>query len=138
MQAIANEDRDEITYDFIDNLSDRLHEQWTVFLEGFGAAFKMSGLTHMPCDVTMIFDSYMEFVKKRLDEEGWTDEPADRRSEQRKWLGHAVMLVRDFPSWSNARIAREVGKHPSTLCRSSEFQAVADQYRNGTGDKEGE
>ena len=138
MQTTANEDRDEITYDFIDNLSDRLHEQWTVFLEGFGAAFKMSGLTHMPCDVTMIFDSYMEFVKKRLDEEGWTYEPADRRSEQRKWLGHAVMLVRDFPSWSNARIAREVGKHPSTLCRSSEFQAVADQYRNGTGDKEGE
>jgi len=68
--------------------------------------------------------------------DGGTDEPTDRRSEQMKWLGHAMMLVRDFPSWSNAKIAREVGKHPSTLSRSSEFQAFADQCRNGTGEQD--
>ena len=135
------ETRDKFTNDFIDNLDDHYRYEWGIFLEGFNAAFEMSGLTHMPGDLMVVFDSYVDFIGMSS-KEGWydgrSDEPVDRRSEQRKWLGHAIMLVRDFPSWSNARIAREVGKHPSTLCRSSEFQEVADQYRNGTGDKEGE
>ena len=133
------ENRDKFTNDFIDNLDDPHTDEWSIFLEGFNAAFEMSGLTHMPCDLMMIFDSYMDFVKMRIDDGGWyeqTDEPVDRRSEQRKWLGHAIILVRDFPSWSNAKIAREVGKHPSTLCRSSEFQAFADQCRNGAGEQD--
>jgi len=130
------ETRDKFTNDFIDNLDDPYRYEWRIFLEGFNAAFEMSGLTHMPCDLTMIFDSYMEFVKMRPGEEGWTDEPVDRRSEQRKWLGHAILLVRDFPEWSNAKIAREVGKHPSTLSRSSEFKAFADGCRNGTGEQD--
>ena len=130
-----SEIRDKFTIDFIDNLGDPHRYEWRIFLEGFDAAFKISGLTHMPCDLTMIFDSYMEFVKLRPDDLGWTDEPVNIRSERRKWLGHAMMVVRDFPSWSNARIAREVGKSPSTLSRNSEFQAFADSCRNWTGDE---
>ena len=64
------------------------------------------------------------------------DEPADRSVERVRWLEHAMMLVRDFPSWSNAKIAREVGKSPSTLSRSSAFQAFADSCRYGTGDED--
>ena len=134
-----SETRDKFTNDFIDNLDGYHRDEWSIFLEGFNAAFEMSGLTHMPCDMTMIFDSYMEFIKWRIEDGSWyeqTDEPVDSRSERRKWLGHAIMLVRDFPEWSNAKIAREVGKHPSTLCRSSEFQVFADQCRNGTGEQD--
>ena len=68
-----SEARDKIVKDFIDNLDRPHRDEWRIFLEGFNAAFEMSGLTHMPCDMTMIFDSFMEFIKKRIVAEGWTD-----------------------------------------------------------------
>ena len=132
------ETRDKFTNDFIDNLDDHYRYEWGVFLEGFNAAFEMSGLTHMPGDLMVVFDSYVDFIGMRS-KEGWydgrSDEPVDSRSEQRKWLGHAMIVVREFPEWSNAKIAREVGKHPSTLSRSKEFQIAAGVARGEEGDK---
>jgi hypothetical protein len=60
--------------------------------------------------------------------------PADRvdpeRSDRkRQWLADAMFLVRDYPEWSDAKIAREVGVHPSTLCRDEEYGRVADMAR---------
>jgi len=46
------------------------------------------------------------------------------------WLAHAMLLVRDHPDWSNARIAGEVHKHPSTLSRCPEYRAAARLARN--------
>ena len=52
-----------------------------------------------------------------------------------EWLAHAMMLVYDFPEWSNAQIAREVGKSPSTQCSNSQFQRFADWVRD-TGEQD--
>ena len=46
-----------------------------------------------------------------------------------EWLARALLLVRDHPEWSDAAIARNVGKHASTLCRSKEYQAAAGMAR---------
>ena len=135
---MASKTRDKIVKDFIDNLDRPHRDEWRIFLEGFNAAFEMSGLTHMPGDLMVVFDSYVDFIGMRS-KEGWydgrSDEPVDSRSEQRKWLGHAMIVVREFPEWSNAKIAREVGKHPSTLSRSKEFQIAAGVARGEEGDK---
>jgi hypothetical protein len=75
MNIQTDETRDDITFDFIDNcLSERHLEEWYVFLSGFEAAFKVSGLTELPCDTMMIMDFYMDFIKRRLDEEKRADE----------------------------------------------------------------
>lgn len=52
---------------------------------------------------------------------------AGRSKQRRKWLAEAMLLVRDNPEWSNAKIAREVGVHPSSLTkkRCPEFHRAA-------------
>ncbi|MDG2012840.1 MAG: hypothetical protein P8J33_05010 [Pirellulaceae bacterium] len=58
------------------------------------------------------------------------------KSEQRaKWLAQAMLLVRDNPGWSDAEIARRVGKDKSTLSRSREYQNAAAMSRGVTGDR---
>jgi hypothetical protein len=48
-----------------------------------------------------------------------------KRSQQREWLAEAMLAVRDHPDWSDAAIARKVGKDKSTLARSKEYRLAA-------------
>ena len=58
------------------------------------------------------------------------------KSEQRgKWLAEAMLLVRDHPDWSDAEIARRVGKDKSTLSRSREYQTAATMARGAKDDR---
>jgi hypothetical protein len=47
------------------------------------------------------------------------------RENRATWLAKAMLFVRDYPEWTNAKIAREAGVHPATLCRCPEYQAAA-------------
>jgi len=51
------------------------------------------------------------------------------------WLAHAMLLVRDHPEWSDAKIAREVRKDKSILSRSPEYQAAAAMARGTKADR---
>ena len=72
------ETRDKRVNDIIDSLDDHHRDEWHIFLEGFNAAFEMSGLTHMPCDMTMIFDSYMEFINWRIEDGSWYEQTGEQ------------------------------------------------------------
>lgn len=52
-----------------------------------------------------------------------------------EWLAKAMLIVRDEPELSNARIAKQVGKSASTLSRSREFQAAAAMARGVKSDR---
>ncbi|MDG2012399.1 MAG: hypothetical protein P8J33_02770 [Pirellulaceae bacterium] len=52
-----------------------------------------------------------------------------KRELQEVWLAQAMLLVRDNPGWSDAEIARRVGKNKSTLSRSKEYQNAAAMAR---------
>lgn len=56
--------------------------------------------------------------------------PAKGR-EQFNWLATALCIVNENPNWSDARIAKEVGRHPSTLSRSDYYKAGARLARSG-------
>jgi len=55
---------------------------------------------------------------------------ANKSERQLEWLAQAMLLVRDHPDWSNAAIAKSVGKNPSTLSRSPTYQAAAAMARS--------
>lgn len=46
----------------------------------------------------------------------------DERKPPGAWLGTALILRKNHPDWSNAKIAREVGVDPSTLSRNDTYQ----------------
>lgn len=66
---------------------------------------------------------------------GGTGEPRDVRGDvaggvrakakRNTWLAGAMLMVRDYPTLSNAAIARKVGVHPSALSRSIEYRTAA-------------
>lgn len=47
-----------------------------------------------------------------------------------EWLGQALMVLKDNPGWSNARIAREADVHPSTLSKCETFRTAAKTARD--------
>lgn len=48
------------------------------------------------------------------------------KDEQRlRWVAEAMLLVRDYPDWSDAAVARKVGKAPSSLSRCQEYKMAA-------------
>lgn len=54
--------------------------------------------------------------------------PATKTSRSRskeQWLAEAMLLVQKYPEWSDARIAREVGKDRGTLSRETTYQVAA-------------
>ena len=53
-----------------------------------------------------------------------------------RWLAEAMLLVRDHPDWSDAEIASRVGKSPSTLSRSPEYQRAAGYARGSKSDRQ--
>ncbi len=57
------------------------------------------------------------------------DDSRSRKRAKLEWEALAIFLVREHPDWSNARIAREVGRDPSRLSRSKLYQAAAKQAR---------
>ncbi len=54
----------------------------------------------------------------------------ERSDRKRQWLADAMLLVRDHPEWSDAKIADKVCISKSTLSRSPEFQAAANIARD--------
>jgi hypothetical protein len=52
-----------------------------------------------------------------------------RRQLKARWLSDAMLLVRDHPDWSDAQIAQAVGRNPSQLSRSREYQMAAAMAR---------
>lgn len=64
----------------------------------------------------------------------WTG-PTSANERRAIWLATAMLLVRDHPGWSDAEIARRVGKNKSTLSRSKEYQAAATMARGAKEDR---
>jgi hypothetical protein len=63
------------------------------------------------------------------------DAPKNKTVERAKWLATAMLLVQEHPDWSDAKIAREVGKHPSTLSRHKIYQVAAAMARGDKSDR---
>ena len=61
--------------------------------------------------------------------------PASKSTQRAVWLAMAMLLVHDHPDWSDAKIAKEVGKDKSTLSRSREYQAAAAMARGAKGER---
>jgi hypothetical protein len=57
---------------------------------------------------------------------------ATRQQDKRVWLSNAMLLVQEHPDWSDSAIAEKLGRHPSQLSRSKEYQIAAASVR---GDK---
>ncbi|MCK4342441.1 MAG: hypothetical protein KAY37_12040 [Phycisphaerae bacterium] len=57
-----------------------------------------------------------------------------KRQGRIQWLAEAMLLVQDHPDWSDAEIARHVGKDRSTLSRSKEYRASAAMARGKKAD----
>jgi hypothetical protein len=53
------------------------------------------------------------------------------------WLANALLLVREHPDWSDAAIARAVGKSKSTLSRNKIYRAAAKLARDKGGPPKG-
>jgi cytochrome c2 len=52
-----------------------------------------------------------------------------------QWLAKAMLLVKDHPGWPDAKIAKKVGKAPSTLCRNTTYKVAAANARGDKGDR---
>lgn len=67
---------------------------------------------------------------------GDAEEIGDTGAKQggKRWLAEAMLSVKDHPDWSDRKIAKDVGKSPSTLTRSPEYQAAAAMARGDKGD----
>ena len=61
--------RDKITDDFIDTLPEYMQDEFFMFLSGFVACFRGSGVKSIPVDSMDVFDEYMEVVDKRIEQE---------------------------------------------------------------------
>lgn len=61
--------------------------------------------------------------------------PKSAGEHQAEWLAKAMLMVRDHPDWSDAEIARRVGKSPGTLSRSKEYQMAAKLARGSKTDR---
>lgn len=48
-----------------------------------------------------------------------------RKVKKLRWLAEAMALVQEYPDWSDARIAKEVGRSPSTLSKNATYQKAA-------------
>jgi len=46
-----------------------------------------------------------------------------------QWLAEAMLLVQEHPELSDAKIARKIGKHPSTLSRNATYRRAAGKAR---------
>ncbi len=57
-----------------------------------------------------------------------------KSNEKLRWLAQALFLVQEHPDWSDAEIARQVGKHKSTLSRDEIYQAAAALARGNKND----
>jgi hypothetical protein len=65
---------------------------------------------------------------------------AIRVGQRKRWLGAAMLTVRDHPEWSDAAIASAVGVNKSQLSRSREYRVAASLARSpkvGRGSVEG-
>ncbi|MCC7193568.1 MAG: hypothetical protein IT444_12390 [Phycisphaeraceae bacterium] len=60
-----------------------------------------------------------------------TSAPMSARERRVQWEIKAMMLVQDHPEWSDAKIARHVGKNPATLSRSKQYKKGAALARSG-------
>ena len=61
--------REKITDDFIDTLPEYMQDEFFMFLSGFVAGFRASGVKSIPVDSMDIFDEYMEVVDRRIEQE---------------------------------------------------------------------
>ena len=55
--------------------------------------------------------------------------PRDKRAKQEVWRAQAIDLVLAHPDWTDKRIAREVGIHPSDLSKDRKYQRMAAAVR---------
>ena len=61
--------------------------------------------------------------------------PTSKSEQPKQWTAEAMLLIRDHPEWSDAEIARRVGKDKSTLSRSKDYQAAAAMARGAKDDR---
>ena len=61
--------REKITDDFIGTLPRYMQDEYFMFLSGFMAGFRASGVKSIPMDSMDVFDEYMEVVDRRTEQE---------------------------------------------------------------------
>ena len=90
-----------------------------ILLEQHGEALKRSGLSLGQSDAAG--NEATELVGKK--------------EKQLKWLAEAMVLVQEHPDWYDARIAKAVGKHKSTLSRNQTYRRAAATTRGSMKDR---
>lgn len=55
--------------------------------------------------------------------------PGSQKQRKAKWVAEAMLLVRDHPDWSDAKIAGQVGRDAAQLSRCPEYRVAAGYAR---------
>jgi len=63
------------------------------------------------------------------------NKPISKEVKRVEWLAKAMLLVQEHPEYSDAEVARQVGKHPSTLSRNKTYQQAAAMARSSKKDR---
>ncbi len=94
--------------------------------------------------MNLVEEKHQHFIREAIDAVGSDLQKSvggvkskEGKREPCLWLGQALLLVRDHPDWSAAKIAHTVGVHPSQLTpkRCPEFQIVAEYARGSKADR---
>ena len=92
--------------------------------------------------IAILFEQHPEALKRAGLSLGQSDaagteatELFGKKEKQIEWLTKAMFLVQDHPDWSDARIAKAVGKHKSTLSRNPFYRIAAAMARGSKEDR---
>jgi hypothetical protein len=92
--------------------------------------------------IAILLEKYPEALKRvgislSLSDAAGTEatELFGKKEKQIEWLTKAMFLVQDHPDWSDARIAKAVGKHKSTLSRNQTYRRAAAMARGSKEDR---
>ena len=81
------------------------------------------------CAISETLEAAVNATRDRSDSKNVTG----RQARRMEWTLKAMLLVDQHPDWPDCRIAGEVGVHPATLSRRTEYKAFAKAARGGTG-----
>ncbi|NJL31593.1 MAG: hypothetical protein HC898_08150 [Phycisphaerales bacterium] len=82
----------------------------------------------------------LRMVRQRLESKGPGQAasnplPKSKTESKAEWLAKAMMFVKDNPDWSDAKIARKIGKNSGTLSRNKQYKIAALLARGSKSDR---